>query len=450
MTCRFFSISSHMLLVCCLAMTGCGGRSEAGANGAGSPVTEYVVERSLEHGTEVLTIGSGSYWGGNGTLVEELAIGAEHGEDAYLFGSITAAWATDDRLYIVDSQVPVVRAFGLDGEHLFDIGSPGQGPGEYLMPTAVVALDDGTVAIAEAMSSRVNLYDSGGRFLEDWPLAAQKSALGLTLGSDGRIYTQSWSLAAGRMGIQAVGPEGLPGDILFPPRIDSEPVTVPVGKGVEMVLPFAPSYTWTFAPGGEMIAGVGDSYRFEIHRPDGSITAVERMVESIAVDAQEAEFRARLASSSLRLMLPDGRIRRGDIPGHKPAFSSFYPDRSGRLWVVRSGPGLPDPGCRDVDLYMAPRLLLTHPAGTTLETAGKPGPRAADAIDGGCWADTYTFDLFDISTGDFLGTVHAPEEGLRIPLYAEDDLILAAVADDFGTVRLKKYRLIVNAAGTPR
>jgi hypothetical protein len=143
-------------------------------------------------------------------------------------------------------------------------------------------------------------------------------------------------------------------------------------------------------------------------------------------------------------MLPDSRIDRGDIPGHKPAFSSFYPDRSGRVWVIRQGPGRPDPECRDADLYMAPRLLMRQPAGATFEIGGKPGRWDAEALEGRCWTDTYMFDIFDISTGDFLGSVDAPEGGFRIPLFAEGEMVLAAVADNLGTVRLKKYRLTVD------
>jgi len=427
-----------------LALAACSSAGGSGTSEISAPADSYDVERSQQGGVETVRTVSGSLWGATATLVEELSVGEETGDDTYLFGSISAAWATDDRLYVVDSQVPAVRAFDSTGKHLFDVGSPGQGPGEYLMPTAVLVRADGSIAVAEAMSARINFYDSEGLFLDNWSLASQKSALGLTLAPDGQLYTQSWSLDEERMGLQRVGSEGLTGEILFPPHIDSAPVTVPVGKGLEMILPFSPTYAWAFAPSGEMIAGAGDPYRFEIHRPDGSVTAVERSVSPIAVDAEEADFRARLASSSLRLMVPDSGVGRGDIPTHKPAFKSFYPDLSGRIWVVREGPGRPDPECMEADLYMAPRLLMKQLSGTTFETGGKPGPWDAEALRGRCWTDTYVFDLFDISTGDFLGSLDAPEDGFKIPLFAEDDTVLAAVADDLGTIRLKKYKLKVN------
>ena len=59
--------------------------------------------------------------------MEELSIGEEVGEEAYLFGRITDAWASDERIYLIDAQIPVVRAFDGSGRHLFDVGRPGQG-----------------------------------------------------------------------------------------------------------------------------------------------------------------------------------------------------------------------------------------------------------------------------------------------------------------------------------
>ena len=427
------------MVVSGLAALGCGGSGRAGAGETGDPVDPYSVERSSDGHVDTVRTVSGSLWGAGVTLVEELSIGEEIGDDAYLFGSVSAAWATEDHIYVLDSQVPAVRVYDLAGEYLFNVGTPGQGPGEYGMPTAVAVTDEGRVLVADAMGARINVYDAQGRYLEDWPLASQKSALGLTLGENGKIYTQSWSLEQERLGVQAVSPDGLVGDIVFPPPFEIQQATVTVGEGVEMILPFAPRYTWALAPGGEIVAGTGERYSFEVHRPNGKVMVVERDFEPFQVEGNEAEFRARLASSALRQMTPDNRISRGAIPEHKPAFSDFYPDRSGRLWVARQGPGRKDPDCTDADDLASPRLLMG-----SFEMRGKPGSWDEGGLAADCWADTFIFDLFDVTTGDFLGAVQAPEPGFRIPLFAEGETVLAAVDDELGTVRLKKYRLIVD------
>ena len=212
-----------------LAIAGCGDAGETGGGGTASGASdEYVVERTFENGVETVRTVSGSLWGGNATLVEELSIGEEIGREAYLFGSVTGAWATDERIYVIDAQVPAVRAFDLHGQHLFDVGGPGQGPGEYGQPTAIALTDDGRVMVADPIGARINIYDAEGTLVDDWPLRSPKSALGLVLTYNGEIYTQSWSIDAGRLGMQSAGPKGLTGELLFPPPIAFEAATVSV------------------------------------------------------------------------------------------------------------------------------------------------------------------------------------------------------------------------------
>ena len=77
-------------------------------------------------------------WGGTATLVEEASIGVAAGADEYLFGRISSIYATDDRIYVVDSQVPAVRIYDHDGTFIRTVGRSGQGaptstrPSEHL------------------------------------------------------------------------------------------------------------------------------------------------------------------------------------------------------------------------------------------------------------------------------------------------------------------------------
>lgn len=428
---------TFVTLAAVLAMTGCAGEL--------TPSTgDYVVERTSADGVETVRTVSGSRWGANATLVENLAIGEEIGDDAYLLGSVNRAWATDDRVYLIDAQIPAVRAFDSRGRHLYDVGRPGQGPGEYGMPTDLAVTTDGRIIVADAMGSRLNIYGADAELVEDWPLGSPKSGLSLVLSYDDEVYAQAWSLDDERLGMQAIGPEGPTSELVFPPAIEHEPQTVSVGKGLGMIVPFSPGYTWAFAPGGEMIAGVGDAYRFEIRTADGRVVAVERAEEPTSVSADEANFVADWASSSLRQMNPDLSISSADVPTHKPAFSTFYPDRAGRVWVTRQQPGRPDPGCIETEFAAPPQLLAFTEIGTYYAIRGKSARWTPDGFDAECWTDTFVFDVFDVRTGDFLGTIAPPEVGFRALLFADDETVLAAVMDEAGTVRLKRYRLQIN------
>jgi len=44
-------------------------------------------------------------------LVEEASIGVDVGEDPYMLGNPTAVWATEDRIFVVDGQIPALRVY---------------------------------------------------------------------------------------------------------------------------------------------------------------------------------------------------------------------------------------------------------------------------------------------------------------------------------------------------
>jgi hypothetical protein len=376
-------------------------------------------------------------------LVETLAIGEELGTDAYLFGSVTSAWVTDERVFIADAQVPAVRAFDRTGRHLFDMGRPGQGPGEFTNPAGLVVTEDGRIAVADLMNSRINFYGPDGEFVEDWPLRSPKAALGLALTYDGELLTESWDLDSGRLGMQVVGSDGPRGNHIFPPTLPLAPAGLEVGKGTTMVLPFAPGNVWTYSPAGDVVAGNGDAYELLIVRPDGAVESIEGRAAATPVTSAEATYRADLANAALRLLRPGSVIGAADIPTTKPFFSALFADRGGRLWVVRPGPGRPDDRCEDLQQLSVPRLALSTGAGSAYESPGKPGRLDEGLFDGRCVSDTVTFDLFDLVSGEFLAEIQAPEPGFRFPLFADEHTVAAAVPDESGTLRLKLYAIEV-------
>jgi hypothetical protein len=74
---------------------------------------------------------AGSVWGGAARLVEEASIGVDVGPEKYMFGYIHGIYATDEEVFILDTQVPVLRVYDYAGRHLRDIGGPGGGPARW-------------------------------------------------------------------------------------------------------------------------------------------------------------------------------------------------------------------------------------------------------------------------------------------------------------------------------
>jgi len=452
---RVLAMTTAVAATLALAACGSGSGDEGGATGSAG---ELVVERSTTDGVETVRNVSGSRWGNVARLEEELSIGEEVGDDAYLFGSITGAWATNDHIYVVDSQIPAVRAFDHEGNYLFDVGRTGQGPGEYSQPMGLAVDADGRVIITDIAGARLNTYDAEGTSLESWALGSPMAAMGLVLADGDEIYTRMMDMPDNmeyggtiemRFGMQTVGPEGLTGEPSFPPPSDYEPPTTVVegnGNRFEMaIVPFTPSYEWAFAPSGDYIVGVGDEYLFEIHSADGSTRIVERTWEPVPVESEEAAFRSKLAAQQISQMAPDFRLDPSEVPDHKPAFTGFRPDRSGRVWVERQGAGWQDPNCTEVGAGTQMTMMMTSSGDTNVSIGGAPGGSPSEFGEDECWSDVALFDVFEIATGEFLGTVEAPEPGFRVPLFVEGDTVLASVQDEMGIARLKKYRLVIDS-----
>ncbi len=81
---------------------------------------------------------SGSVWRDTAYLEAEVSIGMLEGPDEYLIGNPSSIAVSDAGvIFVLDRQVPVIRAYGSDGSYLFDVGREGGGPGEYKSPESI-------------------------------------------------------------------------------------------------------------------------------------------------------------------------------------------------------------------------------------------------------------------------------------------------------------------------
>ena len=123
-------------------------------------------------------------------------------------GTFTAEWAPgfygprriaigpDDSLYVVDQGLTRIVKFSPDGRVLTIWGSAGHGDGQFADHTSV-AVDPATnkVYVADPRNSRIQIFDSNGKFLTKWlvPEWGQPSGFeDLTIDSQrGRLYASS-------------------------------------------------------------------------------------------------------------------------------------------------------------------------------------------------------------------------------------------------------------------
>jgi hypothetical protein len=371
-------------------------------------------------------------WGGTATLVEELSIGAEIGDEPYLFGRVAAAAATDEAIFVLDAQIPAVRAYDRRGVYLRDIGREGPGPGEYAGPRGLDVDASGNLYVLA--SGEIEVFAPNGDPIDTWRVdspAPFAQSVELVVGGDGTAYRaetiernleQPWrstfGIAAYAEG-ERRGPHPLP-DVGY-----ETPVLVLERRSEQSYAwginypPFAAWLVWAASPTGAIVIGAGNRYRFEHHRSDGTVLAVEKYWDPVPVDPGEAAWYERRVRASIRRAdSTSGWDIDGGLPDHKPAFQRMVVGRDGNTWVVRAGAGERLPGCAEGDFSRNP-----------------------------CWRQTYSADVFG-DDGRFLGNVSLPPELQRqspfpfVPRpFIHGDTIIAPVEDDNGTAYVKRYRL---------
>ena len=402
-----------------------------------TPDGSWVGTVTTEDNVTTVVNESGSVWGGTAGLIEEASIGVESGPDEYMLDAVSNVYAADERIYVVNPRIPVVRMYDYDGVFIGNLGNPGQGPGEYDVPVLISVAPDGRRFVYDNITYRINVYAADGTSIDTWPVPNRTFAccfLPMLVSEDGDLWAPvaQWAYQREdegggdtRYGLQVFGPEGPEGSPVWQPENFEVPNLV-YGQGeLERPVPFAPGVAFGVAGVGRMVGGVSTSYRFWIHHADGSILAVERLSDPVPVPPDHAEWRRRrIVARRHKHEGPEWRWDGDDIPAQMPAFWDFVPAASGELWVMRLGPGERLEGC--------------------VEDPIEAGYDAGEAAP--CWRNTWIIDVFS-EDGRYLGEVEAPQglSSLSLPLrvFVRDRLVLATIEDEAGTIMVKRYRLVL-------
>ena len=415
--------SAKAILMLALLVAACGA-----PDGATEDDGTWVGTITVEGNVTTVVNESGSVWGGTAQFVEEASIGVDVGEDPYILASVDSITASDDRIYLLESSPPRVRVYDMDGTHVMDIGSQGQGPGELNTPMSIGLLPDGSLVVRDDRNTRFHVFSPEGELIDDWELpGGSMTSAQMVISPDGTVYTslplpnvEARPRHRGWFPYRAGGSRGEP--IVFP---DLEYETLSLGtitrtragggrSTTTISLPFAPRPVTIMSPVGAMIFGVGTDYRFEVRRLDGTTLIVERRVEPVPVDAGEAEWRRQRTIERTREMDPAWTWNGPDIPGQKPFFSGIYADKNSRVWLLRPGVSNYVPDCGD-----------------------DPGEQP-------CWRSTSTTDVFG-PDGRFLGTAELPNGSFLAPsaAFISDDMAVLRIEDETGTIMVKRYRLVL-------
>jgi hypothetical protein len=395
------------------AASGCAGE-------AIDPPGTLQVERITHGDTVIVRNLGGSVWGQPARLVEELRIGALEGPDEQIFGRIAHVAADGEGgAYVFDSQVPALRHYDRNGQFTHTIGGQGSGPGEY--QDAVLGLwvrRDGRILMRDPRNARINVYAPDGTALDHWPVASGLfTSNAMTLDTAGHVYLkilmeQPERNRPWRIGLLHLDANGQLLDTIPDPPVRGEPQTG--GGGV-----FTVAKVWTFSPHGYIIAGLNDTYAFELRKPKG-ILRVEMPHTTVAVHPEERE---ELEASNDWLRRAQGEFMTSEIPpvpDTKPAYRFIFAGLDGTVWV--------QPHTSAVKFEPPPRdpAIAADPAAPPQRT----------------WREPVVYDAFDTS-GAYLGQLPVPERTRLVWFNGSE--IWAVQQGEFDEQYLVRFRLVTGA-----
>lgn len=349
------------------------------------------------------------------------------GPDEYTFGEIAGMTVDDEgNLYVMDSQVPVLRKYAPEGSHVMDFGRPGEGPGEIKQTDGGVAvLPDGRVLVRDPGNARINVYAADGEPLGEWRIRGGFfTSSPLYVDTAGRVHHflfTGFNEERERRVLVRFAPDGTVEDTLPVPdwNFDAPFLEARFERGgrIRSVsrrnVPFSPQGAWTFSPLGYFVGGVTDRYAITLLRPEGPLR-VERVVEPVAVKPGEKANERERTIAMMRRTDPNWSWNGPGIPDTKPVFRDILAGRDGRIWVGLHVEGRPVPE-------------------EELEVDDRP-----DVVPPDRWRESLAYDVFE-PDGRFLGTVRMGER--LSPEVVNGDQMWAIVRDELDVPYVVRYRV---------
>jgi len=372
---------------------------------------------------------SGSVWPDTVTLEPEVSIGVVDGELEYIIGNPTSmAVDAGGTVYVLDGQVPVVRAYGPDGIHRFDVGGEGNGPGEYDSPDAIALLSDGKLLVKDPANNRITVYASAdGDYLGEWSYPGN-------FNTNRRYYVDredrshaTLLLVSGapwdwEFGLERRDVDGRIVDTLAAPvwRFDRAQVRAS-GEGSSSVrpVPFTAQTWWSFSPLGYFVGGVSLDYRVEVFRPGEPVLRIERAWTPVPVQGAEAdEERGRIVENFIR-QYGSWRWNGPPIPDAKPPFKGGFVSEEGDIWVELSTEG-------EAIMSVADARAEEHATGSRPRRFREPP----------------AFDVFT-PDGRYLGHVRPPPDLRTDPdPIVRGDVVWAVTRDELDVARIVRFRMV--------
>lgn len=271
------------------------------------------------------------------TLTAELEIGGGDDPDRSFAEVVGMAVDAAGTVYALDMKDKRVKVYDAAGAFVRAIGKPGQGPGEFDMPSGIQLTPAGELMVEDATNRRLSFFATDGQFLRQVSTADRMGLVNVVMLPDGRYVAREMTIDQAKMTmafevkIFDAGLEPLA-------AIDKIEFAIPIGGRKMNVMDMMASYKAD--PSGRL--AYGRNLDYEIVTYDGAgkpLRKVRREFEPVKVTEKDMEeMLARIpdvasAGANVKEMI--------EFPDVFPPYWSFLYDNAGRL-IVRTwekGPG---------------------------------------------------------------------------------------------------------------
>lgn len=272
-------------------------------------------------------------------LAEELSIGEAEGDENYMFTSPRDIDAdSQGNIYVLDSQESTIKKYDADGNHLFNIGRLGQGPGEFENPRAMWITPQDEIFVSELSSVSLSKLDTNGKYLGE--IEIERRIDDFKVLNDGSLITGSQAvLQSGdsrpefeyRVGRFDPSTKGF--DVFY---TEKQSRTARVSDG-SFTLEFPNFVRWAVSGDENIYVASGYKYEVSIFRPNRDLSSrfgldVEPIPVSGDVLKKANEIFDRLAGLNIDLQ------RERELIKTLPMFDSIHIDEEGRVWIQRYEP----------------------------------------------------------------------------------------------------------------
>jgi hypothetical protein len=286
----------------------------------------------------------------NITFKEDLIIGAEMGDENFMFGS-QVFLNTDDEgnIYVADRDRKLIRKYDPNGKFLLSIGRPGQGPGEFQDVDEVRFDIEGKIYLNDVKNQRITFLKRDGTYIrgiktppifERMAINSKgfyiaRSADNVELGASKKwdyfygLFDENFNPVAEflRLPQEANGQYKNPGSL-------TQVLADSLSKEA-----FAPSVSYVLDKNGAIYFGYPKNYEIKVYSPEGKLKEViRRDFKPVEINEDHKKNFLENLNEQLLAKIPANEekevFERIKYPKHKPAYERFTLMENGWIFVV--------------------------------------------------------------------------------------------------------------------